>query len=546
MPKHVVQTVFRLALWGTLVTSIGTLISCQKGAGRFNAQKPKETTQSIVIEEDLIPTIENEDSDEPIVKNGITYQAPAKKIKNKNAELLVGRVKMDKTKITYDQATRQMKVTGSARVLDENKTEIGSADFDISGSHGVDENRVFLKDIKAVKANSSEKPVVRAKVTCLAFNKNDEYDCSHAVVDFFIAYKKQIFTEQMELVQKTKPEPTLPEPPVTLPTVPTDDPTDDLQSEGNEDSIEGRYQGHAETADLNVVFEGDEGDPIPAATVDAVTPDVVVVTPPSPVKPATTTPSTPIIKPTPTTTPSTTPTPPPAKSEKPLGKDWLQLPNGDVRQVNQADGLPNGGRLRNATSLYTKQQALNQNAFFEVVSPDRNRHFGTFEITELVTRMGKTLNEIFQRKLFVGNVSQKAGGKLSPHLSHQIGVDVDLGYPTTSDAVKFPVVVQMKNRQYNPSSYSIEKTFQLLKFTFSQPDISIDRVFMDKTIKKSLCDYAKAKNEFTGRDKDLVNKIFNSIDHVDGHGDHFHVRLKCSKLDPGCRNMNYSVNKGCG
>lgn len=564
MKKYVnFQTAFRLALGALL----GLVIACQKGGGRLNAQKPQETTKPAVVEEELIPTLEYDHSDEPIIKNGVTYQAPPKKIKNKNnTELLVGRVKMEKSKISYDPATRQMKISGFARILNETKdAEIGASDFDISGSHDVDENRVLLKDPKIPKANSLEKPLVRAKATCLSIDANDHYDCSRAVIDFFIAYRKQVFTEQMELAQKTKA-PTQP-PQDKTPTPPTaaDDEEEDLQSEGVEESIEGRYQGQAETADLTVVFDGDKGTPViiqngdtPTEDKEPTTPAGPVVTPTTPIIMTTQTPTSTPAKPPTAKPPATTPTTPDEtqaspnvavdsdKKEKQLSKDLQQLKNGDIRQINQAVGFPDQGRLRNSTSIYTKQQALNENAFFEVVSPSRNRHYGTYDMAEIISRMGKNLVDIHNHKLFVGNISQKAGGTLPPHASHQIGIDADIGYPTMSDAVKFPVVVQMKNRQYNPSSYSAEKTYQLLKFAFSQPDIKIDRIFMDKTIKKSLCDYAKSKNEFNSKDKALVNTIFNSIDHVDGHGDHFHIRLRCSSYDPACRNKLYSVNKGCG
>ena len=208
-------------------------------------------------------------------------------------------------------------------------------------------------------------------------------------------------------------------------------------------------------------------------------------------------------------------------------------------------GFPDKGNLRNATSVLSKQQTLHENAFFEVAAPERNRHFATYEMAEMISRLGKVLNETFNRKLFVGNISAPTGGKLSPHLSHQIGIDADLAYPTALQAVKFPVVVLMKTRQYNAGNFSVEKTYELLKYAFSQPDIKVERVFADRTIKKALCEYANAHHEFNSDDKDVVTKLFSSIDHVDGHGDHFHLRLKCSSYDPGCRQKIYAVNKGC-
>lgn len=557
--KHVsYKTIIQISILG----AISLLIACQKGGGRLNAQTAKPTNKPSIIEEKLVPTLDINDYDEPIVRNGVTYQAPPKKIRNKNNnELLIGRVKMERTIISYDPNSREMKISGVAHILSENKkSEIGVSEFNINGIHKADEIRFLLKDPAIPKMNSSEKPLVRAKATCLSIDANDNYDCSRAVIDFFIAYKREVFTEQMELIPKS----VAPQAPSTEDKSPGNSDSnniEELQSEGIEESIEGRYEGQAEVADLTVVFDGDQGEPILIQEVETPSndedPSVIpvspgpVVTPTTPAVPTTQTPTSTPSKPpvkTPAQPPTSPVTKPPStgdKKEKPLNKDLQQLSNGDVRQINQAIGFPDQGSLRNATSLYTKQQAFSENSPFEIVSPSRNRHFGTYEMAEFISRLGTNLVDIYNHKLFVGNISQKSGGKLSPHKSHQIGIDVDIGYPTTKDSVKFPVVVQMSTRQYNPSSYSVEKTFETLKFAFNQQDIKIDRIFMDRTIKKSLCDYAKSKNEFNSKDKDLVNKVFNSIDHVDGHGDHFHVRLRCSSYDPACRNRLYSINKGC-
>lgn len=567
MIKNVAYSLIQIAL----ITAVFALLSsCQKSS-RKNTHEEAKPKAAVIIDQDLVPTFSHEEDDSEdspvIVRNGVSYQAPQKKIQNPQAELILGRVKVDQAKASYDPGTRKMNITGRIRIFNAEKKEITSTEFEISGSHEATKSMLLLKGNPHIKQNSSLKPVVRASVTCLSINDADEYDCSRAAIDFFVAYKKETYTEQMELAQKTTPpKPTPPKSPES--TTPADDQAanadhdDETQTEGEETSLDGRYQGHAETADLKTIFADDEDSPIeevkptptpvPADPVKPAPP--VVVNPPD--KPATPT------QPAPTTPPEAKPETP-EKKEKQLSQDLQQLRNGDIRQINQAIGFPNDGRLRNATSILTKQETLKETAFFEVGTPSRNRHFGTYEMAEFISRLGKNLYETHDHKLFVGNISQKSGGKvlslkngkpqydkkgnpILAHASHQNGVDADLGYPTTNDNVKFPVVVQMSTRQYNPSSYSVEKTYTLLKYAFNQSDIKIDRIFMDRTIKKALCEYANSKKEFKSADSEIVQKIFNSIDHVEGHGDHFHVRLKCSTYDPACRQKIYSVNPGCG
>jgi murein endopeptidase len=524
------------------------LSACQP-AGHSRPNKPQENTFPI-IDEELVST--TPDVSKLTTKEGLAYEAPKKVIKNKQqVDIYLDRVKMDKAKISYDPSTRKLSVSGIARVLDKNKKEAAFSEFHLVGEHAVDDNIFYLNPERKTKANSSEKPLVRAKVTCLNINNNNEFDCSRAVIDFFVAYKKEVFSEQMELVDKkakTLAVPaTAPAAPVSepLPQSPTpvqepqadapqtDEPADDatkpeLQAEGHDDSIDGRYEGHVETVDLALIFADDEAE-------DKVVPPTVAATPAPPVTPAE--PAKPDVK---------KPEPPAVvKKDKPLSKDLLQTSSGDVRQINQAVGSPDGGRLRNSTNLLTKQQALNTKAYFEVANPARNTYYATYEMGEFITRLGESLNLSSNKKLFVSSVSKKTGGKLSPHVSHQIGLDADLGYPATQESVKFPVVVAMRTRQYNPSSFSVAKTYELFKYAFKQTDIKVDRIFADKKIKKALCDYATAQGEFKSNEKDLVENLFKNIQHVDGHGDHFHIRLKCSSFDPDCRQKLYAVNQGC-
>lgn len=528
---------FRLTL---SLLALTLVLACQPSQ-RFNSAKNPATTYA-VIEEELTPTVSKK---EVRSKSGAFYQALPKKIKNAQAEILLGHVKMDKTKISYDPATRELKVSGQAAILDENHKEIGSNEFNLSAVHATDDQVFYLKAEKNSKANSQEKPVVRAQVTCLSVDNKDQVDCSKSVVDFFIAFRKKVYTEQMELADKKIKQPIAADTPVKkadpkpevddVIIIPIETPVaavDDLQAEGAEDSIDGRFQGQAETVDLVTVFADDEAEEKAA-----------VVVPVAPIKPLPPTKSV-----TPTSTPTTSTEPEvkvEEKKDKPLTKDLSQTKAGDVRQINQSLGFPDKGTLRNATSLLTKQLGLDTKAFFEVVAPASNRHYSTYEMADMIARMGKNLNLNSNRKLYVGNISQKNGGKLSPHLSHQIGLDADLAYPAGTADVKFPLVVQTSTRKFYPASFSVARTFELLKFSFMQPDIKVDRIFADRTIKKALCEYAKNQGEFSGKDKAVVQSLFENIDHVDGHGDHFHIRLKCSSYDPGCRQKIYAENKGC-
>lgn len=479
------------------------------------------------------------------------FEKPAAVIKTKQAAIILDSLNMSKVAMKYNAVKRQLIITGHAEVLDSAKKVIGETKFTLAGEHAAKDMTFTLRGISPEKVSSREKPVIRAKVTCLAVDENDATNCSVVIVDFFVAYKKQIYSEQMEIQRpkdkvETENQQKLPAPlpkelpkqvpleePKKKPDVDTGDekvdqkPETTLQEEDDEeDSVLARYVGQIQT-DLKDVFEADDEiqsviKTETAESADTVDSDKIVD---DDEKVITITPVTPV-----------------QKIDNKLDVDVRLTKTGHVRPVNQAVGKADRGFLRNATSLAVKQKALVA-PNFEIVNTGNQHFFGTFEMAELIARLGARMKQQMDKNLIVGAISRQKGGLMSSHRSHQIGIDVDMGYPT-EDRTKFPVVVG-SDRSYNKRAYSIEKTYDLFKFAFKQPDIKIERLFVDRIIIRELCQFAKAKGELVGKDKALVQSLFRKMDHYKGHGDHFHLRLKCSTADPACQDKAYLVNPGC-
>lgn len=457
-------------------------------------------------------------------KGAAKYQPVAKKIINSSTgkapvEIILGEAVLRDPKISYSSVDRKMIITGNVILLNDHQEKITGKKFSLVGLHDINQNIFILKENAA---DTEQKLRISAQANCLNMNEQSLTDCNHVMVDVFIFYNNKYYTEQIEL-NRQRPEivnPTPPPPagPVITPTpVPApelkseeqavqnenEDHTTAQQSEANDESISGRYQGGAETIDLDMLFPKEENESVAPAPA------------------------------------------PQAAKEKNVSPDLIQTKSGDVRPVNQALGFPDKGSLRNATSILDRQQ-LNKKVFFEVVAPARKKHFATFDMAEIITRSGEQLNKQYSKILYVSNLSALNGGKLTQHASHQNGLDVDLAYPTDLAHLKFPLVVRMKTNEYFPNNYSAEKTYNLLKFIFMQKDIMVDRIFIDQKIKKELCLYAISQNELTGKYKDAVIGMFENLQHVAGHGDHFHLRIKCSKLDPACRGRIYKKMESCG
>lgn len=444
----------------------------------------------------------------PTSPNDAKYQPLPKKIINKSkAEIVLGEAELHNTKISYNSKERKMIITGQAIIMNDSKEKIAEKSFSLSGVHDENQNQFILKEDELDnKTNTENKLFVGAQANCLGSADNDEINCNHVLVDVFISYNNKYYSEQIEMNRLAlKPIIPIVTPPPSV-EIPVQNENEDQvevqQPEGIDDSIEGRYQGSAETIDLEQIFPKEESAP---AAPDAIT------------KP----------------------------KDKSINPDLKQTKKGEIRPVNQAIGFPYAGRLRNATSILTRQVALKKKAFFEVIAPDRKKHFATYEMAELITKIGELLNKKYTKKLYVSNLSAINGGKLGLQLSHQNGLDADLAYPTNVPDIKFPLVVRMKTDEYFPKNYAVEKTYNLFKYLFTQKDVEIDRIFVDKKIKYELCRYAIEHNELQSQDKNTVQHMFENLQHVNGHGDHFHLRIKCSKFDEACRSRIYKKIEGC-
>lgn len=511
-------------LFLALTAVVAILSACAKSG---SPQKQSTAAHETITQKPLVSTTVNSNF---LINKELQnkYEPQPTEIKTKTGRLILGQTQFSDIKYIYDSQTNEMTINGGLILLDKNQKELTQLNFKL---HGVRKDKSSVIQL-APENSSTDAPILRAKVTCQNQDLNDSDDiyCQEAIVDFFILYKKQYYTDQFETHQsapknifntETTHESTTAEPVTEL---------NELQIEGDDESLDGRYEGQVQTTNLVELFE------------DKILTDIKPDT-----KPQTKAESVPEIR---SQNPPTTKKPESPISEKFLSTQYKQTADGQIRAYNQAFGFPNDGYLRNATSLKQTLLLLKDKKYFEISAPQRERYYGTFEMSQMLTAMGQFLTTRFdQLKLYVGNISAKNGGYLSPHRSHQIGMDADLAYPAQSKSIaeknNFPVVIKKGSQQLNKSAYSTEKTFELLKFTFEQQDTPVARIFIDRHIIKDLCTYAISKNEFNGKNKATVIKLFQNIQHVDGHGDHFHLRMKCTDSQPACREKIYVKSLDC-
>lgn len=190
------------------------------------------------------------------------------------------------------------------------------------------------------------------------------------------------------------------------------------------------------------------------------------------------------------------------------------------------------------------------------VSVDPTHAWGTAETIDYLVSAIDAVHAEFpdSHPLFIGDISRKTGGYLTPHLSHQSGKDVDVSYFYTRDPQWYA-----KATAYNLDR---ERTWALVRAVISHTDVHF--IFIDHRIQRLLRSYAEA----IGEDRGWLESIFDGIPgepaiirHEPGHDTHLHFRfynpiaeetarrcyaalLKHKKLLPMRYNITHKVKKG--
>jgi len=176
----------------------------------------------------------------------------------------------------------------------------------------------------------------------------------------------------------------------------------------------------------------------------------------------------------------------------------------------------------------------------------RNRGWGTQQIIEMIEKSAFEINQLFPAKdrLLVGDISALKGGRISGHGSHQNGLDVELAFyrldgVEQSADYRNGFLENMVKKGKISKNFDVVRNWELVKslHRFGR----VNRIFIDKVIKKELCKHA----EFLG-EKDSYVDVLKSLRPYPYHGDHLHVRIECPENAPKCRNqIDHGEGVGC-
>jgi murein endopeptidase/LysM repeat protein len=119
--------------------------------------------------------------------------------------------------------------------------------------------------------------------------------------------------------------------------------------------------------------------------------------------------------------------------------------------------------------------------------------------------------------LALGDISAERGGPISPHVSHQAGRDLDIGYFYRGE--------QRWYRRGNAQNLDLPRNWAFVRALVTETDV--DLIFIDHSIQALLKDYAIE----SGEDRAWVEGLFGGsgqraiIRHARGHATHIHVRF---------------------
>ena len=157
---------------------------------------------------------------------------------------------------------------------------------------------------------------------------------------------------------------------------------------------------------------------------------------------------------------------------------------------------------------------------WELISP--SCAWGTKETVDSLSHVIDKVNEQFpgSQPVQIGHLSAKDGGHLSPHVSHQAGRDVDVGY-------YYRTMNPHGFANANDGNLDYPRTWALVRSALKDTDV--EWIFIDTAIQRGLAQYAAS----IGEDAAWLDDIFQSrgkngrstIRHAKGHGTHLHIRF---------------------
>jgi murein endopeptidase len=210
-----------------------------------------------------------------------------------------------------------------------------------------------------------------------------------------------------------------------------------------------------------------------------------------------------------------------------LRKQLVMAPDGNVyslkwRKFSESVGAPASGSLSDPARLPKRGPG------FVHIGDDP---YGTDETLAYVQFAAWAVEKMYPGTVpvIVGDISDRNGGRLSPHRSHQSGRDADIGFYAKGNK-------RLKWFQDLGDNLDVAKSWVFIEALLRTR--AVKWIFIDRSIQKKL--YAHARRQgFAQADLERIfqypgGRKRTLIRHVRGHRNHLHVRFVCPPEDVDC------------
>jgi len=196
--------------------------------------------------------------------------------------------------------------------------------------------------------------------------------------------------------------------------------------------------------------------------------------------------------------------------------------------TSQAIGFYSKGELK-----FADKMASESTHHIKLFLP-RNRGFGTLMLINIAMEASSILNANFPagERVQFGDMSNKDGGFLSGHNSHQNGLDVDVSYMRMDyreqdqfDIDGFDENFVIKN--ILSPNFDMERNLFIFKSLVSTN--KVNRIFVDQVIKNAICEHVIKIGQ-----RELYRETLRRLRHWPNHLNHFHLRLVCPSDSSKC------------
>ncbi len=214
-------------------------------------------------------------------------------------------------------------------------------------------------------------------------------------------------------------------------------------------------------------------------------------------------------------------------SEQELPKKFRRAP---YSLMSLSIGHPNAG-------WQLRPMELKPSRYLKIKKGSDDRNWGHPALVKMLRRNARDVSRAIKggSVMLVGDLSNKRGGPLSGHHSHQSGRDADVAF-FARDAEGRPVALDRfvafggdgKARDGSGYTFDDHRNWLLVQAWIRDHRAGLSHIFVAAPLRKRLLDYARRHPQFK-KHVDEALALMKQPKNAEAHDDHFHLRIACPK-----------------